>query len=29
MGHGLQQPLQQCLRASIWVHQLTDAGCLA
>jgi hypothetical protein len=29
MGCGLQQPLQQCLRASIWVNKLTDAGCLA
>jgi len=29
MGHGLQRPLQQCPRASIWVKKLTDAGCLA
>ncbi len=29
MGRGLQQPLQQCQRASIWVNKLTDAGCLA
>ncbi len=29
MCFGLQQSLQQCPRASIWVKKLTDAGCLA
>ncbi|MBA3848553.1 MAG: hypothetical protein C0502_00975 [Opitutus sp.] len=26
---GMQQPLQQCRRATIWVSKLTVAGCLA
>jgi hypothetical protein len=29
MCFGLQQPLQQQCRASIWVKKHTDAGCLA
>lgn len=29
MCFGLQHPLPQCQRVSIWVNKFTDAGCLA